>query len=85
MKPARATVSLLALLVASACASSQAEPNRPAASPPAPVASPSYDGTDQPVIARGPRLAGSSSRLLALRSRALERRLSLASHVLLER
>ena len=49
MKPARATVSLLALLVASACASSQAEPNRPAATPPAPVASPSYDGTDQPV------------------------------------
>ena len=49
MKPARATVSLLALLVASACASSQAEPNRPAATPPAPVASPSYDGTNQPV------------------------------------
>jgi len=49
MKPARATVSLLALLVASACASSQAEPNRPAATPPAPAAAPYYDGTDQPV------------------------------------
>jgi hypothetical protein len=52
MKPARATVSLLALLVASACASSKADPNRPAASPAGPPTEPSssyYEGSDQPV------------------------------------
>jgi hypothetical protein len=47
MKPARVAMSLLALLVASACASSQAEPNRPAASPPAPAASPDTGSYEQ--------------------------------------
>jgi len=43
MKPARTAVALLTLLVASACASSYAEPNRPAASPAvSPSDGPSY-------------------------------------------
>jgi hypothetical protein len=46
-------LTVLALLVTSACASSQAEPNRPAASPPAPAASPDSDAYEQPA----PRVA----------------------------
>jgi hypothetical protein len=49
MNPARTTVSLLALLVVSACGASHADPNRPAASPPAPGTSPYYESYDQPV------------------------------------
>jgi hypothetical protein len=54
MKPARACLTALALLVSSACASSQAEPNRPTAAPPAPPVSQDYESYEQPVARTAP-------------------------------